>query len=1105
MMSDLSVISIVEYDDKMAKDLATMYNGWENLWPGGYTQGVPYDEDRVKKQFGTMSSIAILIAIDEETKKPVGSCTLHPHVRDSDAAYIGTLGVSPDALNKKVGKRLLLRAIEIARKDGRKRVDLNTWPGNMRAVPLYKKVGLMWNPSGDGVQMEDYVPAILEHPLAIPFFDSLHDGFTWYDVHQREIIQAPDDFIENNMEIFPYRFSQGKNHLSVIIDKHSRHITAVERVIDSSKVKVSARVVNHKVLCGVPSKYILEIENGSEKPIDFKVKLKAFSALTFNDKNSTTIKILPGESITWDVGFTVESQAPIHRRNIRTPTIDAEAELDGVKFPLSTGLIIKPAATMLNKAGHVRITPGGIASIPIAIMSAADFDLSGSVHIESPTGSLQISPTEMEIDFSPEGQSGVILELLASPTLEPKTYDLWLYLKLSSKSGVSLTTRKFRIPVYCIQNGSVALGEDDQLLRKTIISSDYSATFDYEGAIFRASYASADREGIFMLRSQIGPPFGIDSFRFAPREVEVSKESDNTIVSMKGVHPERPLVIEDRVVVEKGTGIITHQVWATNTGKEPHAFQLRIYGGGQGIGLNIGTKCIPLKGGVLADSVNNMVLNYPGIPSSPDAYDEGWLAIEGKYSTIGEMWDLSKVEDIRLGGNQVSLMQYPSTNLEPGERRNLSEVLLVLNAASWYDVQRLYRLRIGKRVTRLDRGTDLTTRQLYDFAIRPAVIPFLSEAAVSLKARKGILAPFPVSIDVEVPASWNPTLHSLSSPDSQDKQSAHLEMYPIENNEEFQIKLKPTDKAEDGFRVFEGMIHLRSTTEKEFPFNIIQLGSAELSVDVVEIEEDGCKGFKVTNGLIEYKVSHEYGGCLYSLKNRKGTELLISSYPAAKAKPGGFLNNYFGGIQPVIWDDSLDEQFTHVNTNKEHMDGRIVSIGSWKGVEVSWIGAKQLSTKGVKLRVQYLTTGGSPIVLTRWIIENITRAPLGTIPTFLVDVGFNGKVPQQLFRALENGRMTDFFASQVPSVSIPSNNLLWMRNEELNNSPEGLAFVHAGNDSGSVFGLAVSGMIIGSSMGFGSHIDPGENRVDLSCFVVDPASDQELIALQKNLEYLLEE
>ena len=44
--------------------------------------------------------------------------------------------------------------------------------------------------------------------------------------------------------------------------------------------------------------------------------------------------------------------------------------------------------------------------------------------------------------------------------------------------------------------------------------------------------------------------------------------------------------------------------------------------------------------------------------------------------------------------------------------------------------------------------------------------------------------------------------------------------------------------------------------------------------------------------------------------------LLISSFPTATAKPGGFLNNYYGGIQPVIWDDDLDEQFTNAGDKR---------------------------------------------------------------------------------------------------------------------------------------------------------------------------------------------
>ncbi len=48
-MSEDMKVDIVEYEDALAKDLAAMYNTWDELWPGGYTQGVPYTEERVRK------------------------------------------------------------------------------------------------------------------------------------------------------------------------------------------------------------------------------------------------------------------------------------------------------------------------------------------------------------------------------------------------------------------------------------------------------------------------------------------------------------------------------------------------------------------------------------------------------------------------------------------------------------------------------------------------------------------------------------------------------------------------------------------------------------------------------------------------------------------------------------------------------------------------------------------------------------------------------------------------------------------------------------------------------------------------------------------------
>ncbi|TFH05146.1 MAG: hypothetical protein E4H14_13340, partial [Candidatus Thorarchaeota archaeon] len=97
MLEEFDIV-IHDYDESMADGVAKMWNTWDELWPGSFTQGNPYTAERVKKQYATLSALAILIAIDQESKKPVGSCTLFAHWRDKEAAYIGTLGVSPKAL-----------------------------------------------------------------------------------------------------------------------------------------------------------------------------------------------------------------------------------------------------------------------------------------------------------------------------------------------------------------------------------------------------------------------------------------------------------------------------------------------------------------------------------------------------------------------------------------------------------------------------------------------------------------------------------------------------------------------------------------------------------------------------------------------------------------------------------------------------------------------------------------------------------------------------------------------------------------------------------------------------------------------------------------------
>ncbi len=78
---------IIEYEPSMAIGVAEMLNKFKESWPGGFGGGAPFDEERVRDWLDETTSIADYIAVDEEGV-PVGICTLVPHWRDDDAAYV---------------------------------------------------------------------------------------------------------------------------------------------------------------------------------------------------------------------------------------------------------------------------------------------------------------------------------------------------------------------------------------------------------------------------------------------------------------------------------------------------------------------------------------------------------------------------------------------------------------------------------------------------------------------------------------------------------------------------------------------------------------------------------------------------------------------------------------------------------------------------------------------------------------------------------------------------------------------------------------------------------------------------------------------------------
>ncbi|MFW9910258.1 MAG: GNAT family N-acetyltransferase, partial [Candidatus Thorarchaeota archaeon] len=902
-MQDTIPIEIREYNESLAEDIAQMWNTWDDLWPGGFTQGIPYTAERVKKQYGQINALALLIAIDKQTNKPVGSCTLHPNWRDNEAAYIGTLGVSPEVLNKKIGKQLLLESIRISSEKGYTRVDLNTWAGNMRAVPLYKKVGMMWDPDGQGLTMFDYIPGILTHPLCTPFFDLLDGEYDWYDTYIRNPTQSPDIYSKDGMSIYPYEFKYDNASLSVTVDKYARGITAIQRMMSNQTISIAASVSSHEVLCGLPYSYSLKIVNNNNQEMKLTVRLKGFRGLEFDDNSTKKFVIKPNSTEVWDVPFHLTSSAPLFRDNIKTESIITEMNLDGKISLLYTGMKIRSPAEIRTRWGECRISPSGSVRIPITIISNLDQKSVAQVNLQEIPSHMQIQAASAIIQLGAHEQGGTVLEVSSSDELVEGTYDLWLNLVIQTDDNRIVETRKFRIPIFCLGKKDVAMGEDDRRREIVIVSPHYTARIAKEGAILVIQDVYSQISPSLTQVSEIGPPFGINPFRFAERKVQTSVIDTGLVVSMKAKHPDRPLVVEDRAIFEFGTGVIKHEQWVENVGVESHSFQSRLVGRGGGVNFASGKVYIPFLEGVLSEPLGNFRFCYPSIPTSPSAYSEGWVAIENEDATIGQMWDPKEADEIRIFSGQLSALGFPMKNLEPGEVHKITNSWLVFNARSWQDVRRLWRSRVAHYYEDVfsPASSQLVERMLA-VKSQPIVLPHVSEAYGALRLHNPLHIAHEGMLELTPPNGWNAELKINSK-----KLNGLQTEINFAADTSIDVSLKPSSKIMDRFAIYKGQLNLKMEYDTNESLTVAVLGSSKHRIDVTEGVEQGCKVHRVKNGLLEFAVSEDYGGCMFSLRNEKGVEFLTSSFPKASPRPGAFFDNYHGGVQPLIFDDDFGE------------------------------------------------------------------------------------------------------------------------------------------------------------------------------------------------------
>lgn len=220
--------------DRDVHGLVRMWKESRSGWPPGFFGASEISAASVEQEEKSSGRLFSTLALEDQ--RVVGYCRTCPYAGEPDASYVSLINVVPDRHGTGIGKALLLDAVSRSAEMDMNRIDLHTWPANMKAVPLYKKTGFFWVPDTK-VYMQNYIPWLLRRKE----FQSFLGGDDWYGLFNRQLQVEPDVLkTDSGREIFRYSFLNEGKSFTAEFDKRGRCPSKIEYPGFSAELSVSS-------------------------------------------------------------------------------------------------------------------------------------------------------------------------------------------------------------------------------------------------------------------------------------------------------------------------------------------------------------------------------------------------------------------------------------------------------------------------------------------------------------------------------------------------------------------------------------------------------------------------------------------------------------------------------------------------------------------------------------------------------------------------------------------------------------------------------------------------------------------------------------------------
>jgi len=317
-------MKIVEYSPKYAASVADMWNKSSSNWGNHDEFSTEQDVIDSEKNSGNLK---LYLAIDND--EVVGYCSLSEYKQDEGASYLPLINVRPDYHGKKIGKALILKIIDEAKKTEWPRLDLYTWSGNIKAMPLYKKCGFFWERRNSTVHLMNFIPYICQTEALNKYTDQLD----LYNDSIREIDMDYDGVDENGFDIYYYHFKNESTYLNLGFEKTSRGLV----YIDNPDYEIRLNIPKHKLVYDNNYESTIKVTNKSDEDLNIQIEGVNNKNIKHEFRESFIVK----DSLEINTTFIVEEFNKIQDLGKTHPSLEMILAISGEKAKFKCGIMPK--------------------------------------------------------------------------------------------------------------------------------------------------------------------------------------------------------------------------------------------------------------------------------------------------------------------------------------------------------------------------------------------------------------------------------------------------------------------------------------------------------------------------------------------------------------------------------------------------------------------------------------------------------------------------------------------------------------------------------------------------------------------------------------------